>query len=136
MRKLAATGLTLMILATVSGCATTALVGDKMTHTGRYHGSVRITGHLNELNIEAGSTLTKLSILGDGNVVHVDPDSTLAKIDIFGGNNRIYVPENLIVRFDQIGRGNRVIRESTANVAAATEDIEIATPTEGEEATP
>ena len=136
MRKLAATGLALMVLASVSGCASTALIGDKTTHTGRYHGSVGITGHLNELTIEPGSRLTKLSILGDGNVVHIDPDATLAKIDIFGGNNRIYVPENLIVRFDQVGRGNRIIRESTVNIASDAEDTDAPVPNESEETQP
>jgi hypothetical protein len=98
------------VLLTVTGCASNAIVGHRLTREGDWYGQLGVTGHYNNITVRDQSRLTRLSLIGDGNTVVLEDKATLAKVEIWGGNNTISVPENLVIREAIMGKGNRIVR--------------------------
>ena len=105
-------GLTLLALTLpLAGClASNRIVGNNIVQAGDWYGELGITGHLNQITVQAPSDLTKLSVIGDANVVNVMPHVTLGKVEVWGQRNKIYIPARLIIRSHIIGDGSEIIR--------------------------
>jgi hypothetical protein len=98
-----------------TGCASAnRIVGHNLKEVGQWYGELGVTGHLNEITIRSGSRLTKLSIIGDANHVVVEDQTTLGKIEVWGSNNTISIPEDLVVRVNQVGKGTQIVRRPPA----------------------
>jgi len=129
-------GLGMAALLGVAGCAYRTgnrVFGDNVKRSTTWYGELGITGHLNEVIVEPGSKLTKLSIIGEGNTVQVADGVPLGKIEVWGGNNTIYIPENLDIRSDLVGKGNRIIPRPLGSFAKKTTEYR---ETGGEELAP
>ena len=94
-----------------TGCfSSNRIVGSNLHEESSWYGELGITGHLNEVVIRSGSTITKLSILGDANKVTVEDRVSLGKIEVWGENNEISIPNRLVVRVNKWGDGTRIHR--------------------------
>jgi hypothetical protein len=98
------------VLFTVTGCASNAIVGHRLTRESDWFGQLGVTGHLNKVTIRGVSRLTRLSVIGDANTIVVEDGATLGKIEIWGANNTISLPENLVIREAIMGKTNKLIR--------------------------
>jgi hypothetical protein len=116
------------ILLLSSGCSN-RLVGHGGVHAQTWNGTFGITGHLNDVTIQAGSRVTTLSVIGDGNKIFVEENVTLGKVEIWGENNIINVPETLIIRDDQVGKGTKIIRRAFTRRSPQRPPVEIYEPT-------
>jgi hypothetical protein len=121
MSRTSLTALAATVLLAATGCTSNRIVGHRLTQVGSWFGELGITGHLNEITIQAPSRMTKLSIIGDANKIVIEDRSTLAKIEIWGENNTISIPQHLVVRVNQWGKGNQIIRRPTEAQPAAEE---------------
>ena len=81
------------IHATLAGCATNPVVGHGTSQTGRYRGDVGITGNGTELTIQAGSNVSKLSIVGDACIVNLEDGGVVRRIEFWGTANTVTIPE-------------------------------------------
>ena len=103
--------LTSMALLSCTGClSSNRIVGSNLHEEGAWYGELGITGHLNEVVIRSGSTITKLSVLGDANKITVEERVSLGKIEIWGENNLVSIPQRLVVRINKYGSGTRIHR--------------------------
>jgi hypothetical protein len=109
----------LLGLSTLAGCASNRIVGNKIVRSSRWYGELGITGHLNEITIETGSNLTKLSVIGNYNNVHVLDGVPLGKIEIWGQQNKVYIPMGLTIRDNIVGHGSEIIRTTPGEQAPA-----------------
>ncbi len=91
------------------GCAQNGMVGSNGVKAGVYYGGVGITGHNNNLTIQRGSRVWKLSIIGNGNTATVEDEVTLNAIEFWGHDNIVNVPDNLVFRVTELG-GNQIVR--------------------------
>ena len=101
----------LALLATVSGCASNAIVGHGRSQSGRYFHPVGITGHGINLTIGSGSKVPKLSVIGDDCTVTIEDGADVAKIEFWGNGSTVSVPGNLVVYTTQVGN-NRIIHRT------------------------
>ncbi|MCA9244685.1 MAG: hypothetical protein KDA32_12055 [Phycisphaerales bacterium] len=99
-------------LAMLAGCNSNSMMGSHTTTSRPYFGKLRINGNLNNVTVENSSRLYRLSIFGDANFINFQDDVTCNKIEIWGENNRISVPESLIIRVNEVGKGNLIERRS------------------------
>ncbi len=92
------------------GCGANRVSGDHIRQRNIWYGTLAISGDYNQITVARGSRLIKLSILGHHNEVTVEDGVTLNKIEIFGDRNTVRIPEQLIVRVNQAGKGNQIVR--------------------------
>jgi hypothetical protein len=109
MRTFTCSALAAGFLLTLSGCAPNEIAGHGTSRSGTFVQKLGVSGHDNMVTVDRDSSLDKISIMGDNNTVQVEEGATLAKVEIFGNDNTISLPEGLLVRFNEMGRGNKVI---------------------------
>lgn len=103
-------GLCLLTLGLASGCINNnRIVASRVSQANTWYGELGITGHGNDITIQSGSDLTRLSIIGDFNKVRVEPRSTLGKIEIWGKDCKVYVPARMVIRKNVVGHGSEII---------------------------
>lgn len=107
-RMIGAVVLAAMMTAACGCSATSHMVAHRTVTNKQWFGDAGVTGHLNNVIVQAGSHVTKFSIIGDGNKVYFEEGTTLGKIEIWGENNVISVPAVLYVRDSRVGHGNIV----------------------------
>jgi len=110
MSKMLAAGGLLGALLLVGGCAVNATVGHQSTRSGVWFGDLGVTGHGNNLTVQRGSRLHKISFIGDNNTVTCEDDVLVSHIEFWGSNNTITIPAGLLIRVTEVGKGNTVIR--------------------------
>lgn len=110
MRKLLAAAIIIGVSLGIAGCAQNAYVGHQGGWAGVWFGDVGVTGNGNNVNVERGSNLRKLSILGDCNTVNVEDGVTLVHVEFFGKDNTVTIPAGLLVRLTDWGQGNTLVR--------------------------
>ncbi len=110
-----------VLLATglIAGCGANRISGDHIRQRNIWYGNLGITGDYNDITVARGSRLIKLSILGHHNEVTVENGVTLNKVEIFGDGNTVRIPEQLIVRVNQAGKGNRILRQQSGETPPA-----------------
>lgn len=94
-----------------AGCGANRISGDHIRQRNIWYGNLGISGDYNDITVARGSRLIKLSVLGHHNEVTVEEGVTLNKIEIFGDRNTVRIPEQLIVRVNQAGKGNQILRQ-------------------------
>jgi hypothetical protein len=99
------------MLAVNLGCAANSTVGDAAQKTGRFSGNVGVTGHSAHLTIQRGSTVPKLSIVGDNCSVIVEDGAELGRIEFWGNGSSVSIPSDTVVWVSQVGT-NSVVRRS------------------------
>ena len=109
MRLLAATFIVGIALG-VTGCAPNAYVGHQNGWAGVWFGDLGIKGNGNNVTVQRGSNLRKLSVWGDCNTVTVEDGVTLVHIEFFGQNNTVTLPAGLLIRLTDVGKGNSLVR--------------------------
>lgn len=109
MRAIAGMALLAMLAAWSTGCARTSIAGHGNLRTNQFFGNLGITGDGNNVTIEDGSKVTKLSILGNNNTVTVEDGANLYRIEFWGKGNIVSVPEYLAIRATEVGT-NQIIR--------------------------
>jgi len=113
-----------IVLAAAGGCASSnRIAANKLTQTGSWYGELGIAGYLNDITVDSRSRLTKLSILGDANKVTVEDGATLGKVEIWGDDNTISIPEHLVIRVNEVGDGNKIVRRPAAPRKLAAEPL-------------
>jgi|GEM_PF-6813707 len=116
---------TAVLLLGAVGCSSTnRIVGHNLTQVGQWYGELGVTGDNNNVVVQTGSRLTKLSIIGVGNIIDVDDQCSLGKVEIWGDRNCVTIPANLVVRIAQVGPGNQIKRRPPAKIVTAQEPSE------------
>lgn len=115
------------VVALMTGCSN-RVVGHRGIHASVWNGHLGVTGHLNQVTIQKGSRLDKLSVIGDGNDIKVEEQVTLGKLEIWGENNTISIPDRLLIREDRIGKRNSLVRRKTVPIYPEVPAIEIYEP--------
>jgi hypothetical protein len=109
-RRIMGTAVLMLAIATAGCSPNNRIVASNIVESNDWYGELGITGHLNQITVNAPSDITKLSIVGDANVVHVQPRVTLGKVEIFGERNQVFIPARLIIRSNIVGNGSEIIR--------------------------
>lgn len=110
MNRIACTALALGVLLLATGCAHNAIVAHDSTRVGVFFGDLGIKGDRNNVTVQPGSRLTKMSFWGNDNTVAIEDDVTLPQVEFFGLNNTISIPQHLMIRLTEVGEGNKVVR--------------------------
>jgi hypothetical protein len=110
MRKLLAATFIVGIALGVTGCAPNAYVGHQNAWAGVWFGDLGIKGNGNNVTVQRGSNLRKLSVWGDSNTATVEDGVTLVHIEFFGQNNTVTLPAGLLIRLTDVGKGNTLVR--------------------------
>jgi hypothetical protein len=110
MRKLLAAAVIVAVSLGVAGCAQNAFVGHQNGWAGVWFGDVGVKGNGNNVTVQCGSNLRKLSIWGDCNTVTVEDGVTLVHVEFFGKDNTVTIPAGLLVRLTDWGKGNTLVR--------------------------
>lgn len=76
-----------------------------------FFGDLGIKGDRNNVTVQPGSRLTKMSFWGNDNTVAIEDDVTLPQVEFFGLNNTISMPQHLMIRLTEVGEGNKVVRQ-------------------------
>lgn len=97
------------LLLTASGCAYNAIVGTGVARAAQFFGDVGVSGNGNQVTIQTGSKVSKLSVLGNNCTITVEDKVVLYRIEFWGKNNTVSIPESLIVRTTEVG-SNQIIR--------------------------
>ncbi len=110
MKKLLAVAVIVGVSGGIIGCAQHAFVGHQNAWGGRWFGDVGIKGNGNNVDVQRGSNLRKLSVFGNNNCVTVEDSVTLVHVEFVGKNNTVTIPAGLLVRLTDWGTGNQLIR--------------------------
>lgn len=110
MKKLLAATIVVGVSLGVAGCAQNAFVGHQNGWAGVWFGDLGIKGNGNNVTVQRGSNLRKLSVWGDCNTATVEDGVTLVHIEFFGKNNTVTIPAGLLVRLTDWGKGNTLVR--------------------------
>jgi hypothetical protein len=109
MRAMVLSVLAAGLLLACAGCASQPVQGNNVRLSNQYFGNLGVWGNGNQVNVQPGSRLEKVSIWGNSNSVDVADNVTLYKIEFFGKNNIVTLPENAVVRVNNVG-ANQIIR--------------------------
>lgn len=100
----------MMMLALACGCAHNVIDGKGSVQTGQYFGDVGVTGNGNQITIERGSRVWKLSIIGHNNTITVQDGVTLNRVEFIGKGNVVNLPDNLLIRTTATQGPNQIVR--------------------------
>lgn len=93
-----------------SGCVSSnRIVANRVVQSNTWYGELGITGVGNDITVQRGSDLTRLSIIGDFNRVRIEPRSTCGKIEIWGKECQVFVPAGMVIRKNVVGHGSEVV---------------------------
>jgi hypothetical protein len=110
MKSLLAAAVIVVLSIGVTGCAHVAFVGHQNAYAGVWFGDVGVKGNGNNVTVQRGSGLRKLSIWGDNNTVTVEDSVTLVHLEFCGQNNTVTLPAGLLIRLTDWGKGNQIVR--------------------------
>lgn len=113
MKRIVLSALTTGLLVAAGGCASHSIVGHGVTQAGQYFGDVGMVGHGTNLTVQAGSKVTKLSIIGDDCRVTVEEGAWVGWIEFWGNGSTVSIPADMVTRTSEVG-ANQIIHRPCA----------------------